>query len=325
MRRGVAIALVGLGAFLLILAPLLRFYVVPSIAKAPLKPSDPDDPDRTISLNVGTATALFDPATLTERRDVPLTATRVTRGDVLASEQDPAEAEGLAVWDSFQRVEDETGTVVTASTIRIAFDRVSSELKNCCGVNNDGKQVEWAGTNPLKFPFFTEQKSYDYFDTTINQAVPIEFVGEEEVEGLSAYKFTQTIEPTQIGEQELPGNLVGSPDASFVAPRFYSNVRTLWVEPTTGAIVNGQEQQKQTFRGPDGTDKVTVIEANLGFAPQEITDSVEYAGSNARLINLLRTTIPIIALILGLILIGAAVYLLRREETVERRHEVVVS
>jgi hypothetical protein len=40
MRRGIGIVLVGLGVFLVVIGALLRFSVVPAVAKAPLSPGE---------------------------------------------------------------------------------------------------------------------------------------------------------------------------------------------------------------------------------------------------------------------------------------------
>lgn len=308
MRRGVGIVLIGLGVFLVVLAALLRFTVVPAIAKAPLSPGE-DTGGVTQTDQNGVAAVLLDPATLTERTDVPLTATRFTRGDVPASQTSEALADDLAIYESFIRTEDNTGTVVTASTIRVAFDRVTSELSNCCGANYDGQEIEFAGINPLKFPMFTEPKEYLYFDATLEEAVPIQYVGTEDLEGLSVYRFEQTIEARQIGTLEVPGDLVGFPLPTFVAPRYYANERTLWVEPTTGAIVKGEERQVQTLRGPDGTDKVTVIDAVVGTSASEVSEGVSTASSLASQIRLFNDTLPLIGGIVGIVLLVVGIIL----------------
>ncbi len=308
MRRGVGIVLIGLGVFLVVLAALLRFTVVPAIAKAPLSPGE-DTGGVTQTDQNGVAAVLLDPATLTERTDVPLTATRFTRGDVPASQTSEALADDLAIYESFIRTEDNTGTVVTASTIRVAFDRVTSELSNCCGANYDGQEIEFAGINPLKFPMFTEPKEYRYFDATLEEAVPIQYVGTEDLEGLSVYRFEQTIEARQIGTLEVPGDLVGFPLPTFVAPRYYANERTLWVEPTTGAIVKGEERQVQTLRGPDGTDKVTVIDAVVGTSASEVSEGVSTASSLASQIRLFNDTLPLIGGIVGIVLLVVGIIL----------------
>jgi hypothetical protein len=308
MRRGIGIVLVGLGVFLLVLAALLRFSVVPAVAKAPLSPGE-DSGGVTQTDQTGVAAKLFDPATLTERTDVPLTVTRFTRGDVPASQTDEAKSGDLAIYDTFQRVEDNAGTVVLADTARYAFNRITSELSNCCGANVDGENVEMSGIVPLKFPMFTQQQNYPYFDTSLNEGVDAVFQGEETVEGLPVYKFIVTVEPTQTGTIEVPGDLVGSPLPNFVAPRFYSNVLTLWVEPSTGAIVKGESVQLQTLRGPDNQDKITIIDAVIGTTPEEITEGVNYAKSQASLLALLNNTVPLVAGIVGLVLLVLGIVL----------------
>jgi len=309
MKRGFGIVLVGVGIFALVLAGLLRFTVVPAVAQAPLAPGE-DTGGVTQTDQSGIAAKLFDPATQTERTDVPLTATRFTRGDVPASQTTEALNANLAIYDSFLRVEDNAGVVVSAATIRVAFDRVSSELSNCCGANYDGLEVDFTGINPLKFPMFTQQQDYNFFDASLAEAVPISFVGTEELEGLTVYRFEQQIEVTQIGFLAVPGPLVGSPAATYQAARWYANSRVLWVEPTTGSIVKGEERQVQTLRGPDNTDQITVIDAVLGTTASEITEGVDQAKSQAALISLLQTTVPIAALILGLILLAVGIALL---------------
>ena len=300
MRRGIGIVLVGLGVFLLVLAALLKFSVVPAVAKAPLSPGE-DTGGVTQTDQSGVAAKLFDPATLTERTDVPLTVTRYTRGDVPASQTDEAKSADLAVYDTFQRVEDNAGVVVLADTARFAFDRVSSQLSNCCGANVDGENVEMSGIVPLKFPMFTQQQNYPYFDTSLNEGVEAVFQASESLEGITVYKFIVTVTPTQTGTLEVPGDLVGSPLPNFVAPRFYSNVLTLWVEPSTGAIVKGESAQVQTLRGPDNTDQVTIIDAVIGTTPEQVTSGVNYAQSQAALLTLLTSTIPLVALLVGVL------------------------
>lgn len=292
MRRGIGIVLIGLGVFLVVLGVLLKVTVVPAVAKAPLSPGE-DTGGVTQTNQSGVAAKLFDPATLTERQDVALKAIRYTRGDVPASQTEEALSQDLAIYDTFQRVEDEAGVVVTADTARFAFNRVTSELVNCCGANLDGENVEMSGIVPLKFPMFTQQQTYPYFDSSLNRGVDAVFQGEEEIEGLPVYKFLVVVEPTQVGTLEVPGDLVGSPLPSYVAPRYYSVNLTLFVEPTTGAIIKGESDQLQTLRGPDGTDQLTIIDAVIGTDPDEVTQGVDTYKPLAALINLLNNTAPL--------------------------------
>ncbi|MCA0332247.1 MAG: DUF3068 domain-containing protein [Actinobacteria bacterium] len=318
MKRVLGIVLVGLGAFLLVLAGMLKFYAVPALAKAPLVPGESTGGIST-TVAVGTAEQLFDPSALASggnpnRTNVPLTSTRTTRGDVSASQQEPAVSEDLAIYDSFSNTVDDKGTTISAGTIRVAFNRVTSVNSNCCGANVDGAQVDWTGINPLKFPFDVQQQTYDYFDTTLAKAVPIEFTGTEDLDGLQVYVFKQTIPATQIGEQEVPGSLVGSTEPSVKAPRMYENVRTLQVDPVTGSIVAGVEEQKQWLAGADGSEKVTLLKATVGTDDATKQAAIDDAKANGSLLKTAGTTVPIIALVLGLILLGLGFFLVTRKD-----------
>lgn len=309
MRRWVGLVLLGLGVAFLVIAPMLKFYAVPKLAVAPLDldPADTSDSE-------GVASQLFDPSTLTERTNVPVTSTRYTTADVAASQQAGG---NIGVYDSFSRVNDATtGALITAGTERYAFDRTTSVLTTGSGSNVDGEplteeNIADAAIMPLKMPFWVDKSaSYNYYDTSLGRGFPVTFTAEEDLQGLTVYKFEATIPPTQIGEMEGVGALVGSTDPAYKAPRFYANHRELWVDPTTGQIVNGSEDQLQTLRGPDGADKITIIKAKIGYTQQNIDDAVANAKSNSAKLKLLNNTLPLVLLVLGLVLAAVGAWLL---------------
>lgn len=313
MRRVVGYLLVVVGVFLLVLGPTVKWVVAPRLAVAPLE-CDGDtlcEDGVSISPSSGVATKLFSPATLSERTNVDLVATRRVKPDREISNADQT------VYDTIQEVVDGDGELVTASQARYGFDGHTSELLDCCDANVDGEPLtDFGGVMPLKFGFGLEQRDYEYFDSTIQQATTAAYVGTEELEGVEVYVFEQVIEPTQIGELEVPGDLVGSDDESFVAPRYYSNTRTLYVEPTTGVIVNGEELQLQTLRGPDGTDQLTIIEASLAFTPENVANAAQNAKDGKSQLGLISNTVPLVAFVLGLVLTGLGAFLVlgvRRE------------
>ena len=67
MRRVFGFILIGLGAFLLVLGPTIKWVVAPSLAVAPLgcDPGPLCDEGVSISPSTGIAATLFDPGTLT--------------------------------------------------------------------------------------------------------------------------------------------------------------------------------------------------------------------------------------------------------------------
>jgi hypothetical protein len=113
--------------------------------------------------------------------------------------------------------------------------------------------------------------------------------------------------------REVPGELAGGAEGTTVtADSVYSNTRTLWVEPTTGSIVNGQEQIRQFFRGPDGEQGVTLLAGTLNFTPEAVTGNAGLARDGRSLIVLLTTTLPIVLGAVGLILLAGGAFLLAR-------------
>ena len=299
MRRGVGITLVGLGVFLLVLAGLLRFYMYPSLAKAPL-----DQNSQTVSVAPG-ATYL-DIGALELVEGATLTATRRVHGDVAAGNDD------RAVWDVFVRVENE-GTLVTATTDRVAFDRETSEALNCCGESLNGAPAKHEGIE-YKFPFGAEKKTYQYFDTTLGEASDMVYKASEEIEGVNVYRYEQVIEPTKIAELEVPGSLIDRTETSVPVDRYYSNVRRVWVEPDTGVIVKGQEEQSSTLRDDTGADVLTVTDATLTFNDDTIAEQADTAKDGARILSLLKTIGPAVAGLLGLILLLVGLVLALRRD-----------
>ena len=316
MRRAVGYIVLGLGAFLIVLAPLARWYVAPRVAVAPLGCTDTNaicQDKVNLSPSAGVASTLFDPATLQSRSNVALVGQERVRADVAAS----TGPDDRTVWDESQTVSDSDGNLVQATTMRIPFNGHTSQMIDCCGANADGAPItDFSGINPLKFGFGAEQKTYQYFDKTLNKATPMEFKSVETIDGVECYKFVQVIPPTQIGTLEVPGDLVGSSDPSVQAPEFYSNTRTVWVEPVTGVIVKGVEQQKQTLRGADGSDKLTLIQATIGFTDENVRLSAQQAADGKSQLGLVQTIIPLGGLVLGLIALGLGFWLVagaRRE------------
>jgi Porin PorA len=312
MRRAVGYVLLGLGVFLLVLAPLFRWYVTPKGAVAPLACTSGSLCDRGVSLSpsTGIATTLFDPGTLKTLTNIPVSNVRRVSPDVPASKG----SHNRTVYDeSLTTVRSSDQTIVDSSTARIAFNGHTSNMIDCCGSNTNGVPVkDFDGILPWKFPFGTGKHDYLYYDTVINKATPMKYVDTEKVDGLKTYKFVQNIPETQFTTLEVPGELVGSSQPSVVAPRFYSNIRTLWIEPVTGAIVKGREQVKQTLRDSAGADKLLLIDVDLKFTDANVKESVHLAKDGKSKLTLAGTTLPIVFFLVGLVLIVVSILLLMR-------------
>jgi Porin PorA len=298
MRRAATYLLTGLGVFLVVIAVLLRFYVVPGLLVTPL-----DQFAQSFAPGTGT---VFDPATLTERQNVAMVAHRTLRGDVASS------SKSRGVWDESVVLSDSSGNMINTTTDRVAWDRKTGEAINCCNENVDGAPTKHVGLS-YKFPFGAKKQTYQFFDVTAKKAYPMHYQASEKIQGLTVYRYQQHIDPIQVDQLEVPGSLVGSPAASVKAPVFYDNIRTVWVEPVTGVIVKGQEKQHEVLRDASGADKVTLIQVTLTFNEKTQKQQGDLAKDGRSQKALVGTWAPIICLLLGL-LMGVAAFLLARRE-----------
>jgi hypothetical protein len=306
MRRFIAPVVLGLGVFLLLTAALLRFYAAPALVKIPLE-------QNVTSVSEATGATYLDLASLTIKTGQHIRATREIRSDVAASSADHV------VFDAFVRVENvEDDGLVSGTTDRVALDRRDAHAVDCCDEAVDSKPTAHSGLS-YTFPIGTERKTYRFFDTTVKKAFPIQYKDTEDVEGHATYRFEQEISEQPLGEMGAPGSLVGQPNQLTVqTQQLYSNVRTVWVEPTTGAILKGQEQQLRVLRTPDGAD-TTVFEATIGFTPEAVDQAVARTENSQAQARLVTVTGPFAGLVLGLLLTAAGAVLMWRRRAAGRR------
>jgi len=302
MRRGLGLALIGLGVALMVLAPMLKFYAVPRLAVAPLDL----DPKNT-SDSSGTVATVVDLATGTEKTNVDLLSTRRTTADVAASQQAGG---NIGVYDSLSVISLKSDPAnkpyLPASPERYAFDRTTTVLVASSGTNVGGVPItaDMIGTDtimPLKMPFFAEKKTYNVFDSSLMKGAPAAFVDEESVQGLDVYKWEQKIPATQIGKQ---GD----------QPIFYQNDTVIIADPVTGQVVNGWSVVKQWLKNTDGTDGLVLLDGKIGFTDKEISDSVGEAKTNAGKLSLVANVLPVVCLVLGLVLLVPGLLLMRRPQ-----------
>jgi hypothetical protein len=310
MRRVVSIVLLALGVFAIVLAGLLRFYVHHALGVAPLDPATTTvAKGRTVAK--GTGLTVFYPDTLKERRDVTVTATRQVRGTLVAPE---VKVGGdVALWRVGLVLEDDDGKLVNAVEDHVCVDRRTAEsVANCSGQSIDqDNNIRHTGL-AYKFPFNTKKQSYPFFDVTLRGSnPPMKFDGEDVVNGLPVYRFVQAIPATKIEELDVPGELVnGTPGTTVSAGRFYQNVRTVWVEPYSGIIVKGQEEVKQTLRGPDGRDGQVLIAGTISFTQDTVRNQVTDAKKARSQLQVVYDIGPLVLLAVGLLLVLASTVLL---------------
>ena len=145
------------------------------------------------------------------------------------------------------------------------------------------------------------------------------YVDTEKLEGLTVYKFVQ-----KIVNQPVYTN--------HVLPSTYTNTRTVWIEPTTGVIVKGSEDLTQTLTGRASLDPNSdlrdpalqgkvALQGLLTFDAPTVKNQAQLAKDNLPKIHLVRTWIPLVSFVLGVILTVLGVILLRRRSEPGARAE----
>jgi hypothetical protein len=291
--RRVGYVLVFVGFFLLFTALLVRFYAYPRLQKAPLNQySQP--------VAVGTAT-YFNRAQLREV-NAQIQNIRTVKGDPKAG------SSSTAVWDSFSVTKDlgDNG-VITADQERIALDRVTAESKHCCG-----DQPPHSGLT-LKFPFNTQERTYSFWDTTARQAFPATYAGTERIQGINVYRFEQRFSNVRLATVQVSGAQAGQPALATVpATIMYSNLKTLWVEPRTGRIIKAGQDVTQILQTDAGVAVLTAFKGQLVYDDNTVRGNADEARTDASQLRVIQWTLPIAALVLGVVLIAAGVVLLGR-------------
>ena len=336
--------LIGLGVFFVGVAALARFYAYPTLAVAPAG-------QIAHTVSAGPDATIFSVADLKEKKGVELEARRTVRGDVAAAEKiSKALNRKVVVFDTavvtddsknYQFPDDSSKTDEMPLSFvqeRVVLDAHTGEAVrwNPSGDDNSGEYIattlekaDRLKPDPksalfkgheglvLKFPFGTEKKTYQFWDTTLRKAFPITYKETTKLDGLKVYVFEQDIPKQEVPlakPLEVPGSLVDQLGQDSVeVQRTYKNTRTLWVEPVTGAIIKGREQQLATI-AYDGEDKLTATKVTIAYDDATVKKNVKGAVENghdeggyqskATQLHLIGFWVPLLSLILGLLLLG---------------------
>ncbi|GAB3229490.1 DUF3068 domain-containing protein [Mycolicibacterium hippocampi] len=341
MNRAVALriaacGIMGLGAALLIAALLLSTYTTSRIAKIPL------DIDATL-VSDGTGDA-FDPASLLGEQfivneDIPL----VMQEQISVESPSNADVVTLQVGNTLRRSDQQQDNgLLLAMVDTVTLDRktalaVSSE-SNPGGAVQKPRAIE--DENPptnialpheglsYRFPFDTEKKTYPYFDPIAQQAYDANYSGEEDVNGLTAYKFTQNVGYDADGELVEPvryaslydddadsqataparlWGIEGDPEEQITMSRYYAAQRTFWVDPVSGTILKQTDRAYHYYARDALEPEVTFADYSVTTNEESVEAQVAAAQDERDRVALWGRILPITFTALGLIaLVGGA-------------------
>lgn len=297
MRRTaspLSLILLGLGVFLLVLAPMLAWYVAPGAKRTPV------DID-TITVFKGKG-SYFDTEKIKTVNDKNLTITRQVRGDVDDSTDEHA------VWDVVTSVDPDKSLPAADphdslqfTTERWVTDRETNKPVHCCD-----EKPYFEGEAYLKFPFDVEKRDYVWWDNTLGATVPLDFRGTKKIQGYEGYRFTAKVKPAKTGTRMVPGRLVGHPKRSNVlAEEWYANHGVeLVADKRTGRIIYAAVGPRKTLRAPGSDKDATVLldSKRIAFTEKTQKTQVGLADDDSSRLKLVGETLPVVTGVLGVLL-----------------------
>jgi hypothetical protein len=338
MLRMAACGIMGLGAALLIAALLLSTYTSSRITKIPL------DLDATL-ISDGTGTAI-DPASIYSQKlvvdkNVPL----VSQQQIDVESPANADVVTLQVGTSVRRTDKQKDSGLLLALV----DTVTLNRKSASAVSDDthpGGAVQkprgFNDENPptnialphdglsYRFPFHTEKRTYPYFDPIAQKAFDANYTGEEDVNGLTVYKFTQDVGYDADGKLAEPirypslyaddadskvtaaasmWDVPGDPDEKITMTRYYAAQRTFWVDPESGTIVKEEEHANHYYARDALKPEVVLVDYKITSNEATVESQVNAARNErdrlalwSRVLPITFTASGVIALLGGLLL-----------------------
>lgn len=309
MRRRAGLVLLALAVFFAALSPLLRWYAFPRLAKVP--PSQYQE----MVLEAKPATLLDYNDGMKVKQVPKVTIVQTLKGNVEASEKiERSAGRDVVVWDGLSHVVGPDGAMVSQIPERYIFDAHSQAPVHATGEMVDGDPVRREGIE-FKWPFLTEKRDYEYFDAQTRTTSPIHYKGVRDFRGLEVYYFEQTIPWTRVPmPRKMPiEGLTAEQVAGTGMTRWYTTRRMFWVDPVTGAPVNGEEIHKEELRNAKkmgmAQDTVTAFAGHVRMREDYIVSTVDLVKSQRVLILLLTSYLPWGFLLLGTGLFALALWL----------------
>ncbi|MFF7439635.1 porin PorA family protein [Streptomyces sp. NPDC008122] len=315
MRRRASLVLLALAVFCAAMAPTLRWYAFPRLAKIPA-----NQYQETV-LEARPAT-LLDYSTLKAEKVDKITIIQTLKGNVEESRRIERDAgRDVVVWDALAYVTGPDGKMVSKVPERYVFDAHTQDPVHATGESVDGDPVRREGIE-FKFPFLTEKRDYQYFDAQTRTAAPIHYKGTRTFRGMEVYYFEQTIPWTEVPMPKAMPVKGITPKilADSGLTRWYTTKRMFWIEPVTGAPVNGEEIHKEELRNAKklmGQDTLTVFAGHVKMREDYLESVGAMVSSNRLMVLMLVSYVPWTLTFLALALLALSLWLEARSRRPE--------
>jgi Porin PorA len=306
MRRVVGYVCMFLGALVLMVGVLAKPVLYDNLAKVPLD-------QKTTLVSIGEHMSALEASKdgVKVLTDATLQNTKIVVGI-------PAKAKGnSAFWQYVVVSKQVGGKDLDYSQEGVSIDRVTGQATNCCGdyksigTLQQPSAIQKNFTHKglfFKFPFDTQKTTYQWWDGDLGRTEPMKFLRTQQIQGVQTYVFQQKSGPeTYAEEKALPGSLFNTTkpvDANAV----YENTRTLYVEPNTGVVIKGVEEQNKRLEAP-GFAAVPITKGTIGYTAATISKNVTDWGSKGKLLGFVNGPLTWVGILLGLLLMGAGAFL----------------
>ncbi len=328
LRRWSYVALAG-GLALIVLGLVVRLAIVPG------QKQFPDDVDTTRvyagTLDIVNASALASGdlanAFLT---DVPVEVERRVTTEQVEGE--------LALVRSKADIIGPNGQVIIGSDDWYTIDRKTME--HVANFTSEQRVFEGREGLVVGFPIGTEPRDYPGWNGDPRTPLTLRYAGEEQRGGIDTYVFEFTTEaeliedpatlanfPTAVPKdliaglaqiielppevaEALPAVLPGLPDPLPLAYTFETNAK-LWIDPVTGILVDlDRRDVRRAVLNldflPNPVPLAPVYDLSYTSSPETLAEAVEDAEDEGGRIRLFESTIPLVLMGLGVLLLVAA-------------------
>lgn len=268
--------LIALGCFALTTAVLLPTYVYGRMATTPLDIRT----TAIVQTPEGEGGEILDTRSITADGplDVSSNVPLVVQRFVTVEEPSDADRVTFQAGSTIRRDDrpEEVG-VVQASIHRLTVDRRTGDPVAPTGsiqtsADAPAREIEHDGL-VYRFPFDTQKQDYRTFDLTALNSFDARFIGETTIDGLPVYHFQSVVEQydtslttdSAINSITLPASKWGleGGDAPVTMKRYYSNVRNIYIEPSSGVLVSTEENPYQYFARDPAVPEMTIFRASL--------------------------------------------------------------
>jgi MFS family permease len=304
MRRVSGFVLTLIGAFLIVLAALVRFWLAPDVAKDPLNEYK--------VLTLAGDGSYFSKAQGQEQTGVSVRITFTIDGDVSLG------SGSTAVWNFFTYVKDTTNNQpISYIPYREAFNRSTGETVNCCGeyitdpVSGSANHSVTMSGLALFWPIGAQQKNYTIFDTTAARPEQATYNGTTNIDGVQTYKYVESVAPVKYGTYAVPGSVLGVTASTVRLGEYYSATNTYYIDPVTGVPLDVTESQSITLGNSPTNVQILGSKIAVAETPSSVASVVSADNSSRTDLQLVQDILPLIGLLLGIVLVVLGAILVR--------------